>query len=122
MSRLTLRLRIPLKVTGAYEDVVYHKRDFAVIPTRLGRVFFCHSLADGRPNSQVLRIFASKLRRGEVDKLIVCDPQNLARGGWGWTLRYHLFANCVGTVSTGGEPSQRPVNGTVEIVLSAKMR
>jgi hypothetical protein len=101
MGRIFKQIWMHESLLGRYTDVVNYKLDYLVIRTRdHGSIFFTHSLADGSPDSRVLKVFASMLRSGRVSRLVVCYPDRLARSSWSWVLRYHLLPSGRGVLST----------------------
>lgn len=101
MERIFTTFKLPVRYFDRYVDVVEYRLPYLVIPTPdWGRIFFTHSLEDGSPDARVLRVFAAKLRRKEVDRLVVCYPDRLAQSSWRWVLRYHLLPFGRGVVAT----------------------
>jgi hypothetical protein len=111
-----------------YIKIVNHKIDYLVIPTKdHGKVFFTHSLSSGEPDDKVLKIFASMVKTGKVNKLVVCYPDKLKKSAWSWVLKYHLFPKGVGPVKTHSNEDYDSLglkverkDGLLNVLLSAK--
>lgn len=110
-----------------YTKVVNHQLDYLVLRTNVGRVFFTHSLSNGNPDAAMLSLFASMLKAGKVDKLVVCYPDRIANSKFRFVLKHHLLRSGRGEVRThdnegaarNGYPT-RMSNGSISLLLSIR--